>query len=75
MVRHLVPALTHTLPWLVPLAALGLAIVTISASVYHLRRGEPPISAVVAALALVIVLPALAGRPFQLVIHTTVGGR
>lgn len=48
-------ALTHILPWLVPLAALGLAVVTISPSVYHLRRREPPISAVVAVLALVVV--------------------
>ena len=51
----IVPALTHILPWLVPLAALGLAIVTISASIYHMRRGEPPAAAVVAVLALVIV--------------------
>jgi putative oxidoreductase len=51
----IVPALTHVLPWLVPLAALGLAVVTISATVYHLRRREPPIPAVLAALALVVV--------------------
>ena len=50
----ILPALTHILPWLTPLAALCLAIVTISASVYHLRRKEPPFPAVLAVLCLVL---------------------
>ena len=41
------PALTHILPWLTPLAALGLAVVMASASVYHIRRKEPPAAALV----------------------------
>jgi uncharacterized membrane protein YphA (DoxX/SURF4 family) len=34
------PALTGILPWLTPLAALGLIIVMLSAIVFHIRRGE-----------------------------------
>lgn len=48
------PALTHILPWLTPLAALGLAMVMAGASVYHIRRKESP------ALVLVLMVLALA---------------
>ena len=34
------PGLTRILPWLVTWAAAGMMIVTISATVYHLMRGE-----------------------------------
>src|SRR6478735_10560845 len=34
------PGLTRIQPWLVPSAAAGIMIVMISASVYHLTRGE-----------------------------------
>jgi uncharacterized membrane protein YphA (DoxX/SURF4 family) len=34
------PGLTRILPWLVPSAAAGLMIVTISAVIFHLTRGE-----------------------------------
>lgn len=34
------PAVTGILPWLTPLAALGLALVMLSAAVFHARRGE-----------------------------------
>ncbi len=34
------PGLTRILPWLVTWAAAGVMIVTISATVYHLMRGE-----------------------------------
>lgn len=34
------PGVTRILPWLVPAAAVGLMVVMVSASVYHLRRGE-----------------------------------
>jgi putative oxidoreductase len=36
----ILPSLTRILPWLTPLAAAGLMIVTISATVFHLARGE-----------------------------------
>jgi uncharacterized membrane protein YphA (DoxX/SURF4 family) len=36
----ILPSLTRILPWLTPLAAAGLMIVTGSAVVYHLARGE-----------------------------------
>jgi uncharacterized membrane protein YphA (DoxX/SURF4 family) len=49
------PSLIHVLPWLTPLAALLLAFVTASASVYHVRRHEPPIPLVVTVLCLVVV--------------------
>jgi VIT1/CCC1 family predicted Fe2+/Mn2+ transporter len=35
------PGLTSILPWLTPLAAAGLMIVTVGAVVYHLSRREP----------------------------------
>ena len=36
----LLPALTGILPWLTPLAAVGLAIIMILASIFHATRGE-----------------------------------
>ncbi len=36
----ILPGITRILPWLTPLAAAGLMIVTGSASVFHLFRGE-----------------------------------
>ena len=36
------PALTGILPWLTPLAAVGLAFLMVGAAVTHLRRGEYP---------------------------------
>ncbi|HEU4793311.1 MAG TPA: DoxX family protein [Nitrolancea sp.] len=36
------PALTRILPWLTPLAALGLTIVMISATIFHISRNEMP---------------------------------
>jgi putative oxidoreductase len=36
----ILPGVTRIMPWLTPLAALGLMIVAGSASVYHLYRGE-----------------------------------
>jgi putative oxidoreductase len=37
----ILPSVTRVLPWLTPLAAGGLMVVTGSATVYHLARGEP----------------------------------
>lgn len=36
------PALTRILPWLTPLAALGLTIVMVSATIFHISRNEMP---------------------------------
>ena len=36
----ILPGVTRILPWLTPLAAAGLMIVTVSATVLHLSRGE-----------------------------------
>lgn len=36
----LLPGMTRILPWLTPLAGVGLSIVAISASVLHFARGE-----------------------------------
>ncbi|MCE7988575.1 MAG: DoxX family protein [Caldilinea sp. CFX5] len=50
----ILPGLTRVLPWLTPLAAAGLMIVTGSATVLHLSRGETG-SAISAALFFVLV--------------------
>ena len=39
----ILPALTRILPFLTPLAAAGLALITTLASIYHLTRGEFPL--------------------------------
>ena len=36
------PAFTGILPWLTPLAAIGLALLMVGAAVIHIRRGEYP---------------------------------
>ena len=46
------PGLTRILPWLVPCAALGVMIVMISATVWHLVRGEFSSAAITALLLL-----------------------
>ena len=38
----ILPALTGILPWLTPLAAVGLAILMVGAAITHIRRGEYP---------------------------------
>lgn len=53
----LLPALTHILPWLTPLAAVGLAIILLLAIIFHARRGEGQgivVNIVILALALFI---------------------
>ena len=35
------PGITRTLPWLISLAAAGLMIVMVSATVFHIMRGDP----------------------------------
>lgn len=51
----ILPAATRILPWLTPVAAACLAFVTLSATVYHLRRSEPPFPVVIAILCLLVV--------------------
>lgn len=41
------PMALNIAPWLSPVAALGLATVTVLAVLYHLRRHEPPTAAAV----------------------------
>ena len=38
----IIPAVTHILPWLTPVAAIGLAVLMIGAAVVHGRRNEFP---------------------------------
>ena len=38
----ILPALTGVLPWLTPLAALGLAVIMLLAIIFHARRREYP---------------------------------
>lgn len=49
------PGLTGMLPWFTPLAALGLAIVMVSATIFHIARNEIP-NAISAANLLVLVV-------------------
>jgi uncharacterized membrane protein YphA (DoxX/SURF4 family) len=44
------PGITRTVPWLVPLAAAGLMIVMISATVFHIMRGDELSSAIITTL-------------------------
>lgn len=50
----ILPALTRILPWLTPLAAFGLTIVMVSATIFHISRNEMP-SAISTANLLVLV--------------------
>jgi uncharacterized membrane protein YphA (DoxX/SURF4 family) len=55
----ILPMLTGILPWLAPLAALGLAIIQILAIIFHAQRGETakslPVNAVLLLLSLFII--------------------
>lgn len=48
----IVPAATGILPWLTPLAALGLVVIMVLAVPVHLRRNETPMAVVNVVLAL-----------------------
>jgi len=48
------PGVTRVLPWLVPCAAVGVMIVMIFATIYHVYRGDPISSAVTTAVLLVM---------------------
>lgn len=43
VVGLIAPLALHVTPWLTVCAAAGLAMIMLSATVYHLRRREPPI--------------------------------
>lgn len=49
------PGITRIKPWLVPAAAAGLMIVTISATVLHVMRKDPPSAAVTTGVLFVLV--------------------
>lgn len=59
----ILPAVTGILPWLTPVAATGLALVMLSAVVFHFRRGEYPAMASNAVLGALAVFVAV-GRAF-----------
>ncbi len=63
----ILPSLTGILPWLTPLAALGLVLVMIGASMTHIRRKEYSNIGLTTALLLMAVLVAV-GR-FWLIPH------
>ena len=50
----ILPGVTRILPWLTPMAALGLMIVTGSATVFHLVRGEPSYAIYTAVLFMIV---------------------
>lgn len=57
-VALVLPGLTGILPWLTPLAALGLTIVTVSATVFHYARNEIPSAISSAHLSVLVTLTA-----------------
>lgn len=63
----ILPAVTHIAPVLVPLAAIGLALVMVGAAVVHARRNEPVnigVNAVLLALAVFVAWGRLGPHPF-----------
>ena len=57
------PQATGTAQWLTPLAALGLAVIMVLATIHHRRRREP---ATVTAVLLVLALAVLIGRSIDI---------
>jgi uncharacterized membrane protein YphA (DoxX/SURF4 family) len=63
----ILPAVTHIAPVLVPLAAVGLALVMVGAAVVHARRNEPlnvGVNAVLLALAVFVAWGRFGPYPF-----------
>jgi uncharacterized membrane protein YphA (DoxX/SURF4 family) len=63
----ILPAVTHIAPVLVPLAAIGLALVMVGAAVVHARRNEPVnigVNAVLLALAVFVAWGRFGPYPF-----------
>jgi uncharacterized membrane protein YphA (DoxX/SURF4 family) len=64
----ILPAVTHIAPILVPLAAIGLALVMVGAAVVHARRNEPVnigVNAVLLALAVFVAWGRFGPYPFS----------
>mgnify|MGYP001308344221 CR=1 FL=1 len=62
----ILPALTGVLPWLTPLAAVGLVVVQVLAGGFHLSRGEyrnVPVNAALLVLAIVVAYGRFAVAP------------
>jgi uncharacterized membrane protein YphA (DoxX/SURF4 family) len=63
----ILPAVTHIAPILVPLAAIGLALVMVGAAIVHARRNEPVnigVNAVLLALAVFVAWGRFGPYPF-----------
>jgi uncharacterized membrane protein YphA (DoxX/SURF4 family) len=63
-----VPGLTRLLPWLVPAAAAGLMVVMVSATVFHVARGEltsAATTAILLAMASVVAYMRWRGHPIS----------
>lgn len=61
------PAVTGILPWLTPLAAVGLALTMVGAAIVHFRRGEYPgiiINVVLFAMAVFVAYGRFVVEPF-----------
>lgn len=58
----ILPMAFHVAPWLTAWAAAGLAIIMLSATVYHIRRREPPIMTSVLFLLAVFIAVGRSGR-------------
>jgi uncharacterized membrane protein len=56
------PAALKVAPWLTGCAAAGLALVMLSATIFHIRRREPPITTAVLFLVAAFVVVGRAGR-------------
>jgi uncharacterized membrane protein len=64
----ILPALTRILPWLTPLAGVGLALVMVGAAATHWRRNEQhliPINLVLLALALFVAYGRFIAQPIE----------
>lgn len=58
----ILPALTGILPWLTPLAAIGLALIMVLAITFHLRRHDPSMQLMVNIVLLALALFVVYGR-------------
>ena len=56
------PTALHVVPWLTVCAAAGLAVIMLSATVFHIRRHEPPIVTFVLFVLAVVVAVGRAGN-------------
>ncbi|MGD0445232.1 MAG: DoxX family protein [Edaphobacter sp.] len=64
----ILPGAVRIDPWLTPLAALGLAVVMVGATVFHGARKETPAAVAAASLALIMIF-LVWGRTFVVPLH------